>query len=113
MRGFEQVGAIGPVKGMRLAIPVGDVGHERGVEVALAVEDAAADGLARRPRLFGERHLRYVVRQFMAHYHRERFHQALDGQLVQKPADETRPSGKVVCRSRLGGMLNFYLRKAA
>ena len=49
----------------------------------------------------------------MAHYHRERFHQGLDGQLVQKPADETRPNGKVVCRSRLGGMLNFYLREAA
>jgi hypothetical protein len=62
---------------------------------------------------FGERHLRYVVREFMAHYHRERFHQALDGQLIQKSADEARRSGKVVCRSRLGGMLNFHHREAA
>ena len=28
-------------------------------------------------------------------------------------ADEARRSGKVVCRSRLGGMLNFYHREAA
>ena len=49
----------------------------------------------------------------MAHYHRERFHQGLDGQLLQKSAHESRTSGKVVCRSRLGGMLNFYHREAA
>ncbi len=29
--------------------------------------------------LFGERHLRYVIKEFMAHYHRERFHQGLGG----------------------------------
>ena len=62
---------------------------------------------------FGERHLRYVIKELMAHYHRERFHQALDGQLIEKSADEARRSGKVVCRSRLGGMLNFYHREAA
>jgi putative transposase len=62
---------------------------------------------------FGERHLRYVIKEFTAHYHRERFHQALDGQLIQKSDDEARTSGKVVCRSRLGGMLNFYHREAA
>ena len=62
---------------------------------------------------FGERHLRYVIKEFMAHYHGKRFHQALDGQLIQESADEARRSGKVVCRSRLGGMLNFYHREAA
>ena len=62
---------------------------------------------------FGERHLRYVIKEFMAHYHRERFHQGLDGQLIQKPADENRTNGKVVRRSRLGGILNFYYREAA
>jgi putative transposase len=34
--------------------------------------------------LFGERHLRYVIKEFMAHYHRERFHQGLGGQLVER-----------------------------
>jgi hypothetical protein len=65
---------------------------------------------------FGERHLRYVVKEFMAHYHAERFQQGLGGQLIEKPVgdmNENGAHGAVVCRSRLGGMLNFYLREAA
>jgi len=61
----------------------------------------------------GERHLRYVIQEFMAHYHRERFQEGLGGQLLQKAAGEGWRRGKVVCRSRLGGMLNFYHREAA
>ena len=66
--------------------------------------------------LFGERHLSYVVREFIAHYHRERFHQGLGGQLIEKQASsatDNRTSGKVVCRSRLGGVLNLCHREAA
>jgi putative transposase len=66
--------------------------------------------------LFGERHLHHVIKEFMAHYHRERFHQWLDGQLIeaQPPtATDKTARGKVVRRSRLGGMLNFYCREAA
>ena len=47
---------------------------------------------------------------------RERFHQGLGGQLIEKPADSTSGKsdrGNVVCRSGLGGMLNFYHREAA
>jgi transposase InsO family protein len=65
---------------------------------------------------FGERHLRYVVKEFMAHYRAERFHQSLGGQLMERPAgsaNQNGSKGKVVCRSRLGGMLNFYHREAA
>ena len=65
---------------------------------------------------FGERHLRYVVREFMAHYHAERFHQGLGGQLIERPAgsaNQNSSKGKVLCRSRLGGLLNFYHREAA
>jgi len=65
---------------------------------------------------FGERHLRYVVKEFMAHYHAERFHQGLGGQLIQRrvgPANQNGSGCRVVCRSRLGGMLNFYHREAA
>jgi hypothetical protein len=64
---------------------------------------------------FGERHLHHVVRGFMAHYHAERFHQGLAGQLIQRPlgpANQNGSKGKVVCRQRLGGMLNFYVREA-
>ena len=66
--------------------------------------------------LFGERHLRYVIKEFMAHYHAERFHQALGGKLIEVKAGATstkRAQGKLVCRSRLGGMLNYDYREAA
>jgi hypothetical protein len=42
-----------------------------------------------------------------------RVHQALGGQLI-KPRDASMPvSAPVCCRSRLGGMLNYYHREAA
>jgi len=66
--------------------------------------------------IFGERHLRYLLKEFLAHYHTERFHQGLGGQLLEKQAgsrSEERACGKIVCRSRLGRMLNFYYREAA
>jgi transposase InsO family protein len=63
--------------------------------------------------LFGERHLRNVIKEFMAHYHWERFHQGLGGQLIAKQATSTAPSGALGCRSRLGGMLSYYYREAA
>jgi hypothetical protein len=56
------------------------------------------------------------VKEFMAHYLTERFHQGLGGDLIKKEpvvANENGACGKVVCRSRLGGILNFYLREAA
>jgi putative transposase len=65
---------------------------------------------------FGERPLQHVIREFMVHYQRERFHQGLGGELIEKQAGsppENRGRGKVVRRSRLGGMLNFYHREAA
>ena len=66
--------------------------------------------------IFGERHLRYLLKEFLAHYHTERFHQGLGGQLIEKEAGSTSDEGacgQVVCRSRLGRMLNFYYREAA
>ena len=62
---------------------------------------------------FGERHLRYVAKEFMAHYLGERLHQGLAGQLIKKASgspNDSRANGKVVCRTRLGGMLNYYQR---
>jgi hypothetical protein len=45
----------------------------------------------------------------------ERFHQGIDGQLIRNvgPTNDNGADGKVACRSRLGGILNFfYYRKA-
>jgi putative transposase len=65
---------------------------------------------------FGERHLRHVVKEFMAHYLAERFHQGLGGQLVTGQASPRSDNGTdtpIICHSRLGGFLNYYHREAA
>jgi hypothetical protein len=50
--------------------------------------------------------------RYVAHYHEERNHQGLAGQLILPPANLNQP-GPIVCRERLGGLLRFYHQKAA
>ena len=61
--------------------------------------------------VFGEKHFDYLVREYVEHYHTERPHQGLGNRLVSgelpPPAD-----GKVLCRTRLGGLLKHYYRAA-
>jgi putative transposase len=62
---------------------------------------------------FGQASLRHAVREYMAHYHRERNHQGV-GNRVLKPIPQTpQPRGGVERRQRLGGMLTYYYREAA
>ena len=63
--------------------------------------------------IFGEDHLRQVVREYMAHYHAERPHQGLGGRLIEPDARVVPANGKIVCHQRLGGLLRYYYRKAA
>jgi hypothetical protein len=42
--------------------------------------------------LFGERHLRYVVKEFMAHYHAERFYQGPPLQALRSPGRASGPA---------------------
>jgi transposase InsO family protein len=63
--------------------------------------------------LLSERHLRELVREYVAHYHRERNHQGLNNQLIEPTVLENPATGRVRRRKRLGGMLNFYYRAAA
>jgi putative transposase len=59
----------------------------------------------------GERHFRHVITEFVEHYHRERNHQGLDNRLIAGTPVKDR-TGRVRCRRRLGGLLNFYERAA-
>ena len=61
----------------------------------------------------GERHLRNTVAEYIEHYHAERNHQGLGNQLILKPRDGTPAKGNVACRERLGGLLQYYYRRAA
>ena len=58
----------------------------------------------------GERHFRRAVREYVAHYHRERNHQGLANALIQ--GAPVTGAGRVHRQSRLGGLLNFYRRAA-
>ena len=60
----------------------------------------------------GAGHLRELICEYTAHYHMERPHQGLDGRLIE-PANGHGADGPLVRRERLGGLLNYYYRKAA
>ena len=65
--------------------------------------------------ILGERHLRFLIKEFVEHYMAERFHQGIGGQLIRNggSTNDNGADGKVSHRSRLGGLLNFYYREAA
>jgi len=62
---------------------------------------------------FGEYHLRRAVREYLAHYHTERNHQALKNALIVPAKLPTDVDGKIERRQRLGGTLNYYFGNAA
>ncbi len=61
----------------------------------------------------GERHLRTAVKEYTEHYHVERNHQGLDNELIEDRRDAAGVSGDVERREPLGGILNYYYRRAA
>ena len=61
----------------------------------------------------GEGHVRLIVHEYVEHDHRERNHQGLDNQLLQRPPPPVRADADVQRRERLGGLLSFYYREAA
>jgi putative transposase len=66
--------------------------------------------------IFGERHLRHLLAEFVARYHSERYHQGIGGKLIRpqpSPSNDNTTPGAIRCRARLGGQLNFYHRYAA
>ena len=63
--------------------------------------------------LFGEGAVRKATAEFIAHYHTERNHQGLDNARICPDPGHAVMEGKVHRRERLGGLLNYYYRKAA
>jgi putative transposase len=62
---------------------------------------------------FGEGSLRQAIREFIIHYHQERNHQGLQNRLIL-PMERTSDTALAIQRrQRLGGLLNYYYRKAA
>ena len=61
---------------------------------------------------FSERSLRYVIKEYMEHYHKERNHQGLDSRIIA-PEFRGGEAGDIHRHERIGGLLNFYCREAA
>lgn len=62
--------------------------------------------------LFGERSLRRGLNEYITHYHAERNHQGLGNRLLEPTGTTGSADDPIRHRERLGGMLNFYYRKA-
>jgi transposase InsO family protein len=61
----------------------------------------------------GERHLRHVVKEYTEHYHFERNHQGIGNKLIDDRRSTTSMIGGIERRERLGGILNYYYKRAA
>ena len=60
-----------------------------------------------------EAQLRHAIEHYLAHYHTERNHQGLDSAIIDPPPDFGPAEGKVVLKTRLGGLLHHRVREAA
>jgi transposase InsO family protein len=64
--------------------------------------------------IFGERHLRYILREYLRHYSEERPHRGLSLQTPEPGAASRNRGDDVVVRvDRLGGLIHEYQRAAA
>lgn len=66
--------------------------------------------------IFGERHLRHLIREFVVHYQTERFHQGLEGRIPTASgaaSNDNNSDGVIRRRARLGGLLSYYHRRSA
>ena len=63
--------------------------------------------------LFGEAAVRKATAEFIAHYHTERNHQGWEKALLCPDPGHAVIESQVQRRERLGGLLNYYYRKAA
>ena len=84
-----------------------------GQDGADGIEGSAGSVCLSRVVPLGGGHLRLLVGEYVEHDHRERNHQGLDNQLLQRPPPPVSLTADVQRRERLGGLLNFYHREAA
>jgi len=63
--------------------------------------------------VFGERHARQILRQYVDYYNRDRTHLALEKDCPKSREIEPPERGPIQCRPVLGGLHHRYFRKAA
>lgn len=57
--------------------------------------------------ILGERHLEYVVNEYLQHYHHERPHQGIGNDMIEP---HPQGGGEIICHERIGGLLKSYRR---
>lgn len=57
-------------------------------------------------------HLGNAVTEYTEHSHRERNHQGLENELIDRYAEDYSGRGSIECRERIGGLLRHYRRAA-
>jgi transposase InsO family protein len=62
---------------------------------------------------FGVNSLRRAIAQYVEHYHAERNHQGLENTIIQPGSEVGLTDGRILRRTRLGEMLDYYHRRAA
>lgn len=55
--------------------------------------------------IFGERHLRYLITEYIEHYHTERPHQSLDNEIIEPPPQG---KGENICREPDGSWVDPF-----
>jgi transposase InsO family protein len=70
------------------------------------------EGYLSRIIFLSESHLRTTISIFVEYYRHRRNHQGIENKLIEPPESLPRV-GRIRCRKDLGGMLNYYYRKAA
>ena len=67
--------------------------------------------------MFGERHLNYLVHEYVSYYYYERVHSCRDHlppcQAESPLKNNAADPGGIVCRERLGGLIKTFERAAA
>src|SRR5262249_18380801 len=62
---------------------------------------------------FGVNSLHRAIAQYVEHYHAERNHQGLEKKIICPTSEIGATEGRVLRQQRLGGLLNYYYRRAA
>jgi hypothetical protein len=91
---------------------IGAVEWTRTTDLLITNQLLFADRQTESPRR-GQASLRRAVVEYMEHYGAERNHQGLQNRLIHARTAVPANDGAILCHARLGGMLNFYYRKAA
>jgi putative transposase len=69
--------------------------------------------------VFGEGHLRYLLKEYLSYFHQFRPHQGIGNVLLDEhdksppELSDVVPLGNVTCHESLGGLLKHYERKVA